>query len=313
MDFKSCFDQVSHLLPDALMDSTLKSNISRHVPIFPEFSVASIECHLDSSVPRVDVAIGYELELVRTNKSSLPLQPKSLFDVILNTESFSPAIRGVWFNYDFSQMENAPPWSYLVFNRLNLGLVFDLTLITRIMDLSGWGTSHDPAFLKSILTPLPPGAFIMGLALPGNRNADMYRLVIYGIHFPDVLPYLEAIPGIPHLGSVRNMFNGLESSISACGILMDIMNNQWIKKIGFELLNDRQDGTMKINQAIDHIGQHGLLDHTKWGGLKLFRPYESKHSNQETISLWLNHIKIVIDQESQWSVKSYFGVQSVIQ
>jgi len=342
MNFKTCFDSIKKSLPVELVNAHYKKIISAIVPPINFFSLASIECKLDSDDPGVDLAIGFEnladyrwtgvfADMKLSNHTGIPGDDHFPLENILNWFATSnpknhfllDQVQGLWLNFDLSTgMELQVPWSYIVFRNSGLGLEFDEVLLQKTVEsMSFEFDAPTMGFMKRSILNLPSNAYLLGLALPTSRNAHAYRLVIYGMNFNQLVEYLERIQWA---GQVANLCEKLESLGNQCdqiGLLLDFSPGGMKSKIGIELLIDQQNADSHSRNLLDGILELGIGDKVKINALKRWldsncdptweaAEMSNKPMNKlSPVRQWINHFKIVFNPGTGLSAKCYLGIQ----
>lgn len=338
MDFKACFDQVYPTLPGALFSERYINRIRELAPELKCFSLASLEFRLAENDDTIDLALGFKADTnfawledfiqnqftVNANdpEPTQGIDPVLLYFTRLNRERlfWEGANEGFWLNLDLRNSSNTPvPWTYMVFRELNLGPGFYIAVLKKTLGTFGFKDSRTTMDgMQDVILKLPDNAFLLGLALPTWRNANTFRLVIYGMSFDQILNFLGAVQWP---GDLKEITLSLESVAGQCkklGLLIDIMEGKIQAKIGVELLVHASYQAQHIKQLLQSLVRMGLCDPVKeqvlnlWAGKEIKSKNWLKHHsipNSLNVRQWINHFKLVYHPGQPILAKGYLGFQ----
>lgn len=331
MDFTFCFGQFKKKIPNRLVSEYYLSKISGIAPAVNSFSLASIECRLAEKEDQVDLAIGYTHGLLRNlvkPKLNLDLwrrlgicesdpgQLEKMLDFFGNElrqkHFLQDTIEGVWVNLDLSHGQDLGlPWIYIVFRYLGLGPEFyNHLMIKTVQTLDIRYDQATISLMQEVLKSLPEHAYLLGMAVPSQRNGHSFRLVLYGMNFREVGNYLGKISWA---GDLEDFVLKMGSAADRCtklGLLLDFSNGSIHPKLGVELLLDPLDSGKHSQEVLKSLLDLGLCSKAKSADLVLWlRDQEAFGNSQQSVRQWINHFKMVYEPGKPISAKCYFGIR----
>ncbi|MEP7322749.1 MAG: hypothetical protein ABI761_12560, partial [Saprospiraceae bacterium] len=203
MDFRSCFERIHSSFPIALVNEENQCNIIHALPPFKSFSIASIECNLSLGANEVDIALGFEKEVLKDHIDQwIPEDQRQLKSILNGNHFLNECVRGIWLNYDLSLGKTAMPWAYIVLHKINLGQEFNAVLLRQFFQIDV-NENPEESLYDHLINELPEPAYILGLSLPHDRNKGAARIVLYGMKASEIISYLQTIPSIGDLDLIR--------------------------------------------------------------------------------------------------------------
>lgn len=308
MDFRSCFERIHSSFPIALVNEENKWNIVHALPAFKSFSIASVECTLSSDTKDVDIALGFEKELL-TNyiHQWIPEDQKQLTSILNRNHFLNECIRGIWLNYDLSLGRTSRPWAYIILHKINLGQEFNAVLLRQFFQIEV-NENPEESLSHILVKALPEHAYILGLSLPHDRNQGAARLVIYGMNAAEIIFYLQNIPSKSDTDLIRKMLLKFDYNKQEIGLIINSTTKKIGDTIGFELLLENQS-IDKIESILGELLAHRIIHPEKHQALIQWCINNHTSVPDHGIRCWLNHIKLTFSPQNSWSVKCYFGIQ----
>jgi hypothetical protein len=193
-----------------------------------------------------------------------------------------------------------------------LGNAYYAALMDQLLGHYKDKNDENMALIRSCIHHLPEDGYVMGLALPADRNSSATRLVLYGMNLNRISTFLNEISWTGNRQKAIDRLHAFNSYSEEVGLIIDIRNGTFVHKLGFELLCERSVNRGLVLKMLEVLSSWHCVDQTKLKALIHWVSKKEIHFNSRestALDVWLNHIKVTLQEDDTMSAKSYFGVQ----